>query len=209
MANWTPKDPDAVLDYSFTIPLDDGDAVSTATLSKLSGDVVIDSQSLAANVLTAWLSGGTDGETTVFKAEWTTDAGREADAAIYLPIAQESAILSAFRRRFAAFAAIADADVQYWLDEGIGEVAAWNTDDQPRATLLYAAHKLAEQGLGANALPGGVTSFKSGTFSASISDAQAMRTGFDSTVYGREYLQLARRSFGGPRLAWTPNVSVG
>jgi hypothetical protein len=110
-----------------------------------------------------------------------------------------------FRTRYPAFAAVADATVTYWLTEGFAEVASWADADQPRAAMAYAAHKLAVQ---AGAVPEGVTNFKSGTFSASFSDAQASRTGFAATIYGREYLDLARRSFAGPRLAWTPPASV-
>ena len=113
-----------------------------------------------------------------------------------------------FRTRYAAFAAVADATVQYWLDEGDGDTGGWSDETRPRGVMAYAAHKLAEQGLGTGAIPAGVTSFKSGTFSASVSDAQAARTGFGATVYGREFLDLARRNFAGPRLAYTPTVSI-
>lgn len=118
--------------------------------------------------------------------------------------------LSDFRTRYAAFAAVADATVQYWLDEGDTDTGSWSDETRPRAVMAYAAHKMAEQGLGTGqgALPAGVTSFKSGTFSASVSDSQAARTGFGATVYGRELLDLARRNFAGPRLAWTPTVSI-
>ena len=108
-----------------------------------------------------------------------------------------------FRARYPAFAAVADASVTYWLTEGFAEVSAWADADQPRGAMAYAAHKLAEQGNG-GATAQGVTGFKSGTFSASISEAAANRTGFHATIYGREFLDLARRSFAGPRLAWTP-----
>lgn len=117
--------------------------------------------------------------------------------------------LSDFRARYPAFAAVADATVEFRLDEGIAEVTAWNEADQPRGALAYAAHKLAEQGLGTAAgAPQGVTGFKSGTFDAQMSDQAANRTGFKATIYGREFLDLARRSFGGPRLAHTPTVSI-
>jgi hypothetical protein len=93
---WPPKDPDAVFDYTYRIPLDALDSIAPgqATITKLSGDVVIDSQSLAATpdtvdgvygqVITIWLSGGTDGETALFQAEWTTVATRSDDALIQL-----------------------------------------------------------------------------------------------------------------------------
>ena len=112
-----------------------------------------------------------------------------------------------FRTRYPAFAAVADASVQYWLTEGFAEVSAWADSDQPRGAMAYAAHRLTEQGVG-GATPQGVTAFKSGTFSASVSDTQANRTGFNATVYGRDFLDLARRNFGGPRLAWVPPVHV-
>ncbi|UPT53044.1 hypothetical protein [Synechococcus phage Yong-M3-232] len=112
-----------------------------------------------------------------------------------------------FRARYPAFAAVADASVQYWLDEGFAEVSAWREVDQPKGALAYAAHKLAETGQG-GAIPSGVTGFKSGTFDAQISDGVARRTGFHATTYGREFLDLARRNFAGPRLAWQPPVSL-
>ena len=115
--------------------------------------------------------------------------------------------LSDFRTRYPAFSAVADATVTYWLDEGVGQVAHWREADQFMGALAYAAHKLAEQGMGTGgAIPAGVTSFKSGTFSAGVSDAQASRTGFHDTVYGRDFLHLARRSFAGPRTAVIPSV---
>ena len=38
MATWTAKDPDAVQDYVYTLPLDEGDSVASATFEKLGGD---------------------------------------------------------------------------------------------------------------------------------------------------------------------------
>ena len=115
-----------------------------------------------------------------------------------------SDLLIAFRARYPAFAAVADDSVQVWLDEGATETAAWPAGVQNRGIMLYAAHRLAESGQGAGNVAQGVSSFKSGTFAASLSDSAASRTGFAATVYGREYLMLARRYFGGPRLAWSP-----
>jgi hypothetical protein len=117
--------------------------------------------------------------------------------------------LSDFRTRYAAFAAVADGTVEYWMTEGEADTTLFSDETRPRAVMAFAAHKLAEQGLGTGAVPGGVTAFKSGTFSASVSDAQASRVGFSATVYGREFLALARRNFAGPRLAHTPTVSLG
>jgi hypothetical protein len=93
---WPPKDPDAVLDYTYRIPLDPADSIAPgqAVITKLSGAVVIDSQSLAAaadtvdgvygQAITVWLSGGTDGETALFQAAWTTVATRHDDGLVQL-----------------------------------------------------------------------------------------------------------------------------
>lgn len=114
--------------------------------------------------------------------------------------------LSDFRTRYPAFAAVADATVEYWLGEGVAAVIAWPEDDQAKGAMAYAAHRMAEQGLDGSG-PAGVTSFKSGTFSASVSEAAANRTGLHSTLYGREFIQLARRAgLAGPRTAVIPNV---
>jgi hypothetical protein len=116
--------------------------------------------------------------------------------------------LADFRTRYPAFDAVADATVEAFLDDGDAETAAWPDADRSRAVMLYAAHQLASQGLGTGAIVAGVTSFKSGTFSATLSDAAASRTGFSATSYGRDYLDLMRRNFAGPRLAWTPPADV-
>lgn len=109
--------------------------------------------------------------------------------------------------RYPAFAAVADATIDVWIAEAESDTTSWTGDadtDRTRAVLALAAHKMAEQGLSTNASAQGVTSFKSGTFSASVSEVQANRTGLDATIYGREYLALAKRHFGTPVLAWTP-----
>lgn len=117
-------------------------------------------------------------------------------------------LLATFRLRYPAFAAVSDDTVTLWLDEGALEVAGWTPELQDRGAMLYAAHQLASQGMGTGAIPAGATSFKSGTFSLSLSDSAASRTGFNATIYGRDYLALVRRQFAGPRLAWTPPTPV-
>jgi len=112
------------------------------------------------------------------------------------------------KARYPAFAAVPDATLELWIAEGEEETVAWPVDARARAVMAYAAHKVNEYGLGAGAIAQGVSSFKSGTFSATIADAQASRTGFAASVYGREYQMLQRRYFGGPRLAWTPPTNV-
>ncbi len=108
------------------------------------------------------------------------------------------------KAKYPAFAAVADATVDIWLAEAVTECAGFIEADRARAEMAYAAHKMALAGLGAGAIPAGVTEFRSGTFSAKVADATASRTGFTATVYGREFMALRRRSFAGPRLAWVP-----
>jgi hypothetical protein len=113
--------------------------------------------------------------------------------------------LSEFRVKYPAFAAVADETVQAWLDEGDTETSVWPDADRAKAVMLYAAHKLTESGaLTSGQSLSGVTSFKSGTFSASLSDAAASRTGYDATAYGRDFLLLRRRNFTGMMPAWNP-----
>jgi len=113
-----------------------------------------------------------------------------------------------FRARFPEFADVEDTTVLLWLIEGAEEGAAWSEATRDRGAMLYAAHWLVERGHGTGGIPAGVTSFKSGTFSATMNDAAASRVGFNSTSYGREYLRLMRRNFAGPRLAWNPPARV-
>lgn len=110
------------------------------------------------------------------------------------------------KARYPAFTSVADATVEYWLAEAAQDLAHWPDDQRARGEMAWAAHRMAELGLVTGTVPAGVTSFKSGTFSATVSDGIASRTGYDATVYGREFRQLARNLFGGPRLAWQPST---
>jgi hypothetical protein len=112
------------------------------------------------------------------------------------------------KTRYPAFAAVPDATVTYWLEDAARIVTpAWGTDEEP-AQLALAAHNMAVEGLGAAGgvvnLPAGVTSFRSGGFSATFSDAAAAASaqgGYGSTRYGREFQVMLRRNVGGPFLA--------
>jgi hypothetical protein len=108
------------------------------------------------------------------------------------------------KARYPAFVEIDEAAIDRWLDEAAAECFGWAEGTRARAEMAYAAHKLVETGVLASAVPAGLTSFRSGDFVASVDSRAASRTGFDSTVYGREFLDLRRRNFAGPRLAWTP-----
>lgn len=107
------------------------------------------------------------------------------------------------RLRYPTFAATPDVTLAYWIaDAGLTVTDAWGTDQEP-ATLSLAAHNMAVQGLdGSDPSMAGVTSFRSGAFSLTRSDASASATGYASTIYGREFLTFARRQFAGPRLVY-------
>lgn len=116
--------------------------------------------------------------------------------------------LAEFRTRYPAFDAVADPTVQAWLDDGDTETSIWPDADRARAVMLFAAHNLSAAGLGTGSIVAGVTSFKSGSFSATLSEVAASRTGYSATGYGRDYLALRRRTFIGMTTAWAPPAPV-
>jgi len=82
------KDPDAILDYSldWTRWLD-GDTISTATWTVPSG-LTLDSDDLDGAVATAWVSGGTVGESYDVACEVTTAAGRTVARVLRLEVVE-------------------------------------------------------------------------------------------------------------------------
>jgi len=115
------------------------------------------------------------------------------------------------RARYAAFAAVDDATITYWLTDAHRMVdTSWMEEDYPVALIAYAAYRMTEEGVAGLAgseisdiAASGVTSFKSGTFSASFSDAaasQAAAGGYQANRYGREYWALLLKNRGGPRV---------
>lgn len=105
--------------------------------------------------------------------------------------------------RYPAFTAVDDIVIDTWLIEAAEECETWPESIRARAEMAYAAHMMALLGIVSGAVPAGLTSFKSGDFAATVDSAVASRTGFDATVYGREFAMLRRRSFAGPRPSWT------
>lgn len=119
--------------------------------------------------------------------------------------ASDHPLLGEFRLLYPELAKVPDNVVVYWLNKA--PVAGWDDGDVNDATLLFAAHQsalwLAASGGGA-AIPQGVTSFKSASFSASFSEDYVNRAtggGWDATRYGAEFKRLLRRNAGGPYLA--------
>ncbi len=209
MIVWPAKDPAEVLDFSWTVPLDPDDFIGTFTASLSSGSVALGIQDQTETVGIVWISGGAADELAYVNLRAVTDAGRTfRDVAVLPLIDRASAVLADFRLRYPAFVSIADGPIGFWLAKAGAEVGdTWPEDVRTEAKGAWAAHKLMESGV-LQSMPSGVTSFKSADFSASFSDAVAGRTGYDSTIYGREFKRLQRRCFGGPRLAWTPPYCV-
>lgn len=218
MPSWPPKDPDAVLDYLYTIPLDEGDSVTASTFTQLSGTVDIESQSRTAAEWTIELSGGEDGETSVFRVEWTTAAGREDDDIITIAVIENAVLaLTGYAKptpthlvtRYPAFAAVPPQTILYWLTDAERYVDhGWTEGDYAAALMALAAHNMSLAGLEVAAvavgpLPAGVTRIKSGSFELGFTDeaANAKAEGnLDSTRYGAEFKSLLRRNRAGPRV---------
>lgn len=240
MPSWPAKDPDAVLDYVYRIPLSAGDSVASHTLTKLSGDVVVDNGDgdLAAapdttaegygQDVTVWLSGGTDGETAVFKIEWTTADTRTDDDIITLPVSAreiDALILTGYAKplpghliaRYPAFTAVPVSTIRVWLSDAERFVdTSWAEGDYAAALMSLAAHNMALAGIGTGnaslaGVPVGITRMKSGSFELGFTDAAAnarMSGTFAATRYGQEYQTLLRRNRGGPFVSPTGVLPV-
>lgn len=222
MLTWPAKDPDEVLDYTWTVPLDAGDSLATATLTKISGTVVIDSQDDTATGLTAFLSGGADGEVAEFRGLATTAAGRTFEETILLPIQSSDTgaeFIGQFIAAFPAFAAVPAPSIQFWNTQ-----AALITDPQSeclsdRATMaemLLTAHYLTLAGLGTGteaqmAAQGmsGFKSIKSGSLSLDRGDVATKGGEMGTTSYGARAWAMISPCFAGPRISSTGYLPGG
>jgi len=221
--SWPAKDPDAVLDYTYTIPLDEGDSVASSDFEKLSGDVVIDDKVRVGTLWTVTLSGGTDGETAVYRVAWTTTAGRELDEIITQAIAANEItelVLEGYVKpsaahlvaRYPAFADVEVTTIRAWLADAERYVdESWAEGDYAPALMALAAHNMTLAGLGTEAavfarVPAGITAMKSGSMSLSFTPESANARaagGLSSTRYGMEFRTLQARNHSGPLVAAT------
>lgn len=209
MIAWPAKDPADVADFTWTPDLDAGDTIATFTATISTGTIIKQgSETHTATSGTVWLQGGADRELAILALVVTTAGGRTFREGAVLPVFDRaSQTLAIFRLRYPAFAAVSDGLISYRLYEALGIVGDnWPADGQIIARTAWAAHKLAEAGSLSGAVPQGLTSFKSGTFSATVSDGIASLTGLDATIYGREFIAMRRAAFSGPIMAWTPPV---
>lgn len=211
MIIWPAKDPDEVADYSWTPGLDEGDTIASHTVTLDDGDVTIDSDAHTGTKVTVWLSGGTVGVST-FTLRVTTAGGRTFETAAQIAVADSSSeLLTAFRIRFPAFAAVPASTVQYWLtDAGLTVTNSWIEADYQPALLTLAAHNMAMQGLDrpsgdtvGSLAQMGVTGFKSASMSVNFDADTVQRAnsgGYSATKYGQQFAVYLRRNVGGPRL---------
>lgn len=217
MPAWPAKDPDSTYDYRYIVPLDGSDTVATAVLTVLAGTVIIDSQIADDTGLNVTLSGGTHGETAVFKVAWTTVAGRADDDAVTLAVETKQPpdlVLTGYVKplaahlvtRYPAFASTPIQTIRYWLADAERFVdTSWPEGDYAAALMAVAAHHMAAGGVlaGTGIIPAGVLSFKSASFAATVSETAAnaaIKGGWASTPYGRDFAAMQRRIFGGPRI---------
>lgn len=227
MPSWPAKDPQAVADYRYNVALDAEDTLASITITKLSGSVTLESSPDDAAGITAWVSGGTDGETAVFRVDWTTAGGRTFDDIVTLPIAANeitALALTGYAKpspahliaRYPAFAAVSPATIQMWLTDAERYVdQSWAEGDYAAALMAKAAWEMAKKGLAAIGaadaaiamIPAGVTRFRSGAMDVSISDKAAEAAaagGLSAGLYEEDFCALRRRSFAGPRVISAP-----
>lgn len=115
--------------------------------------------------------------------------------------------LADFQAKYPAFASLTDAPYAAWAADAELEITDRYGDYQQKATELLTAHLLATNGVGMGATSSiaatGATSFKSGIFSATLSEAvvaQRAKGGLGATAWGQQLRDIQRRLFGGPML---------
>ncbi|QJD54314.1 putative structural protein [Aminobacter phage Erebus] len=114
-----------------------------------------------------------------------------------------------FKTRYPEFVGIADPTLQMILDEAIAEVGdTWVEKDRTPAVLSLTAHMLASQGLGAPSAGGGGVAVTGAVKRRKVGDVEVefagvasegsgngALSGYRTTMYGRRYLELMRKSF--------------
>jgi hypothetical protein len=114
------------------------------------------------------------------------------------------------KETFPAFAAVANATVQYWLDRAARIVTdAWAEADQQHAHMLLAAHYLTSNGFGTGAEAevaaqgmSGFKSMRSGSLSLDRGDTSGVAAmgEYGSTSYGRQFWPILQANRGGVRV---------
>lgn len=209
MLVWPAKDPDELLDYSWTVPLDDGDTISGFTILRDSGTVTIVTSGSSGAAATAWLSGGTNGETALFTLTVTTNGGRTFEEKAALAIVAKSDAARALISAFPRFAAVPASTIEFWLTRAArGVDTTWTADDREMGQMLLACHLMTLQGLGtgaeaevAAAGAAGFKRIKSASLELERFDGGAVdASSLSTTSYGQQFASLRRQNLGGPRV---------
>lgn len=115
--------------------------------------------------------------------------------------------LADFMAKYVAFTTLTEPPYAAWATDAEADITDRYGSYQQRATELLTAHYLALQTIGMGAVAGviatGATSFKSGQFSATISDSvitARAKGDLASTPFGQQLAAIQRRLFGGPML---------
>lgn len=207
MLNWPAKDPDEVLDYRWTPPLDSGDTISSITLDRISGDVVTNTTVDDATGITLILSGGSAGNN-LFRGLVSTTGGRTFEEyislAVVVQVPEPAGIFSysAWARRYPELATSVDITLATELAAeasvifNVTDSSPVRDEAQRRVILnMIVAHLAsiggAGQAGGASGLVGRVTSATEGSVSVDV-DAGPSSAGsawWLQTPYGFAYWQ--------------------
>lgn len=113
--------------------------------------------------------------------------------------------LARFQALYPQFATLTELAYDAWAEKVERTVTDRYGDDQQDAAELLLAHYLTINGVGIGTAGkmalDGATSFESGDFKVQFNHADRAKQGYGSTVYGRQFVAIQRRLFGGPRLA--------
>ncbi|MGL4640521.1 MAG: DUF4054 domain-containing protein [Shewanella sp.] len=200
---WPAKDPNEILDYSWAVPLDDGDTIAAHTAAVVSGTVTIAVSSVMADKVVAWITGGADGETALIEITATTQGGRKFETTQPLQIVS-SAYVAQFVAAFPAFIDTPRQTLTYWYKQAEAVVDERYGTDRGYATMLLAADMLTRQGQGVGGEAqrlskfGGATQAKSGTLSLSWDGADSKESFYKQTSYGKLFWPYMRLHAGGP-----------
>ena len=195
----TSKAPGERIAYLWTPNLSPGDSITgTPTATRVSGTATADSISVVSGQVKIVFISGADGETSQFLFSVNTTGTDISQDTLYLPV--NTTALSALGlklvQKFPAFVSVHPATIDLWLDDA-AIVANWDDDN---AQMLLVCHYMAINGLGTNAVSGGLTKIKSGTVDMTFSEAKANAVGFAQTTYGEQFYTLLRRRHAGPRV---------
>lgn len=115
--------------------------------------------------------------------------------------------LAKFQTLYPQFAKLTDLQYDAWAERLEPKVGDAYGDSQQEATELLLAHNLMLNGVGVPATAKianeGATSFRDGSFSATLSDEvvqQRAKGGYAATIYGQQFATIQKRIFGGPIL---------